>query len=246
MTFAQWMLNRAPQQYLLTLRLLEQTHDKAAYNLLFDQQLSGLLRRVDTPAEHNQLVTMLNFDWMADIERALRMAGFGNETDELAHDIVVKLLVTPGGLFAGWRGQPMEARFRASVRNAIVSLIQKRANRRRLLPTVTMNPSVAYMGEPDDTLVQEFIDFLRRRYGDLAARLFQHKLEGGNTKDLIGDPNLGRPTRHAVKSAVKDIKAATRDYAARSGDPAFIGMVQKAMADEKETAGKRRAAVLNR
>jgi len=146
----------------------------------------------------------------------------------------------------------MEARFRASVKNAIFSAIKKVQTRRRLLPTVSIapgfGPAVAYLGQlPEQAmLVKELLQFLRNRYGELPARVFQHRLTGGNTKDLIGDPNLGRPTRHAVKSAVKDIKAATRDYAARSGDPAFIGMVQKAMADEKETAGKRRAAVLNR
>jgi hypothetical protein len=188
---------------------------------------------------------MLNFDWYGDIERSLKRAGFGRETDEMAHDIVVKLLVSPGGLFAGWKGQPMEARFRASVKNAIFSATKKVQTRRRLLPTVSIapgfGPAVAYSGQPPEQamLVQEFLQFVRGRYGELPARLLQHRLAGGETKDLVGDPNLGRPTRHAVKSAVKDLKTATRDYAARSGDPAFIGMIQKAMAREAATVGKR-------
>jgi len=241
-TFLEWLSSRDVG---LALRLLEQTPDKAAYNQLFAQQLSDLLRRVDKPAERRQLESMLNFDWYGDIERSLKRAAFGRETDEMAHDIVVKLLVSPGGLFAGWKGQPMEARFRASVKNAIFSAIKKVQTRRRLLPTVSIapgfGPAVAYLGQlPEQAmLVKELLQFLRNRYGELPARVFQHRLTGGNTKDLIGDPNLGRPTRHAVKSAVKDLKTATRDYAARSGDPAFIGMIQKAMAREAATVGKR-------
>ncbi len=208
--------------------------------MLFDQQLSDLLSRVDKPAERTQLVAMLNFDWIGDIERALRRAGFGNETDELAHDLVVKLLVTPGGLFAGWRGQPMEARFRASVKNAIVSVIQKRANRRRHFPTVSMHPGVASMGEPDSFMVQEFLDFLRERHGELAAQVFQHRLAGWETRELYGKAG----SRHTIKQAVKDVKTAAREFAV--GDREFQKMVEKAFAGEKETVGRRRATVAAR
>jgi len=159
---------------------------------------------------------------------------------------VVRLLVSPGGLFTGWRGQPLQARFRASVKNAIANIIQKRSTRRRLIPTVSIqpghDPGAAYLGEPP-SLIDEFLDFLRARHGELPARVLQHRLDGGETKDLIGDPNLGRPSRHAVKMAVKDVKAAAHDFAAQSGDPAFVGAVERAMFREKETVGKRRKAV---
>lgn len=79
-------------------------------------------------------------------------------------------------------------------------------------------------------------------HGDLAARVFLHRLHGNDTKELIDDPGLGNPTRHTVKRTVQEIKSAAKDFAARSGDPAFIGMVQTAMAREAETVGKRGAA----
>ncbi len=238
--FLEWL---AARDVGLALRLLEQTHDKAAYNVLFDRQLSDLLRRVRDQDQRNQLEAMLGFDWIGDIEKALQRAGFGRETDEMAHDIVVKLLVSPGGLFAGWKGQPMEARFRASVKNAIFSATKKIQTRRRLLPTVSIapgfDPAVAYLGQLP-SLTDEFLDFLRDRFGELHTRVLQHRLAGGQTRELYGKAG----SRHAIKEAIKDIKMAAREFAA--GDREFQGMVQKAMADEKETVGKRRATMTAR
>ena len=237
--FLEWLASR---DLGLALRLLEQTHDKGAYNALFNQQLENLLRRVEDEDQQKQLGAMLGHDWMGDIHTSLRRAGFGKEADELSHDIVVRLLVKPGGLFAGWKGQPMEGRFRASVRNAITNEIQKRATRRRLLPTVSiqpgLDPAVAYLGEPPQQtlLIRDFVEFLHRSLGELAVRVFLHRLTGGETRELFG--NAG--SRHEIKQAVKDIKAAARDFAARSGDPAFVNMVRRAMGQEAATVGKRR------
>ena len=66
------------------------------------------------------------------------------------------------------------------------------------------------------------------------ARVLQHRLDGGETRELYGKAG----SRHAVKMAVKDIKSAARDFAAQSGDPAFVGAVERAMTREKETVGK--------
>ena len=103
-TFLEFLVTRDVGSCLDALRRLWEQNgfvDKSAYNQLFDRQLADLLRRVNNPAQRNQLEPMLGFDWMGDIERAVRRAGFGNEAGEIAHDIVVKLLVSPGGLFAG-------------------------------------------------------------------------------------------------------------------------------------------------
>jgi hypothetical protein len=244
--FLEWL---AARDLGLALRLLEQTHDKGAYNALFNQQLEDLLRRVQDQGQKKQLRAMLGHDWMGEIHTSLRRAGFGREADELAHDLVVKLLVSPGKLFANWNGQPMEARFRSSVKNAIANVIQKRQTRRRLLPSVPIqpgfDPAMAYMGEPPQQalLIQDFTEFLRNRLGDLGVRVFLHRLHGRETKELFDDPGPGRPTRHRVKQMVKEIKDAARDFAERSGDPAFVNMVQRAMGREAETVGKRRKAV---
>ena len=237
--FLEWLASR---DIGLALRLLEQTNDKGAYNALFNQQLEDLLRRVEDRDQRKQLEAMLGFDWMGDIQTSLRRAGFGKEVDELSHDIVVKLLVSPpGGLFAGWKGQPMEARFRASVKNAIASIIEKRQTRRRLIPTVPiqpgLDPAVAYLGEPPQQtlLIRDFVEFLRRSLGELAVRVFLHRLAGGETRELFGKAG----SRHEIKQVIRDIKGAAREFAERSGDPAFVNMVQRAMGREAATVGKR-------
>jgi hypothetical protein len=236
--FMEWLASRDIR---LAIRLLEQTHDKAAYNQLFSTQLDSLLRRVKDRTQRKQLEAMREFDWMADIEKALRRASFAKESEELGHDIVVKLLVSPGGLFSGWKGQPLLARFRASVKNAIASIIEKRQTRRRLIPTVGFDPAVAYLGAPPPShalLAQEFQDFLRARYGELHARVLHHRLSGGETRELFGRAG----SRYEVKQVIRDIKTAAKDFASRSGDPAFVNMVKRAMAGERETVEKRRKA----
>jgi hypothetical protein len=41
-------------------------------------------------------------------------------------------------LFKGWTGQPLDRRFKASVKNAVLNIVEKRGDRRRLLPTVKL------------------------------------------------------------------------------------------------------------
>ncbi|KKL89004.1 hypothetical protein LCGC14_1919080, partial [marine sediment metagenome] len=89
------------------------------------------------------------------------------------------------------------------------------------------------------SLIDEFLQFLRARHGKLAAHVFQHRLAGGQTRELFGKAG----SRHAIKQAIADIKSAAHDFAAKSGDPALVSMVQRAMSAEKATVGKRRAAV---
>ncbi len=48
----------------------------------------------------------------------------------------MKLLIQPGKLFKGWTGQPLDRRFKASLKNAILNLVEKRRNRSRLIPSV--------------------------------------------------------------------------------------------------------------
>jgi len=85
--------------------------------------------------------------------------------------------------------------------------------------------------------VQEFLDFLRDRYGELAVRVFQHRPAGGQTHELFGKAG----SRHTIEQAVRNIKTAARDFAA--GDPEFHKMVEKAFAGEEAAKEKRRATM---
>lgn len=240
MTFNDWLLNRNPTLYIHALLREQGEFPVQKYNALFDRQLTDLLRGVSDETQHDQLAAHLGKDWTGYIMRSIRGAGFRdeNEIEEETHRLVIKLLLNRKGLFSGWTGQPVEARFRTSVRNQIASVISQRQARRR---TGSLHPDTAFMGDaPDNSLVEEFIVFLRGRYGELAVRVFQHRLSGGETRELFG--KVG--SRHAVKQAVRNIKTAVRDFA--NGDPEFAGMVKKAFAGEKETVGKRRATMAAR
>ena len=241
MNFTDWLLNRAPAYCLLWLR--EQGEFPVQqFNVLFDRQLTDLLRGVADETQHDQLVAHLGRDWVGEIMRSLRRAFQDeNEVEEQTHRLAIKLVMNRKGLFTGWAGQPIEARFRTAVRNHVASVIAQRQSRRRNFPTVSMNPAMASMGEPsDDTLVQDFIEFVWERHGELAASVFQHRLAGGEIRGLFG--RVG--SRHAIKQAVKDVKEAAREFAV--GDLEFQKMVEKAFADEATTTKKRRATMTAR
>ena len=78
------------------------TSTESAYNDLFRQELERLLSRLTDPTQRQHAETMLDFDWTRYIAGAIRRsAGITNqdEIDEKVHEIVIRMLVSPGGLF---------------------------------------------------------------------------------------------------------------------------------------------------
>jgi len=245
-SFPNWLVTQHAE-FALLLRLSEvsELFDRSAFNALFDRQLTGVIQRA-TPEQRQQLKRLRAFDWVGYIDRSLRNAGFqDHDLDEMAQEIVVKLLIQPGQLFRGWKGQPIERRFKASLKNAILNLVEKRRNRRRLIPSV----SIANEFEPgqaaaqhlpaqqqsSDSLLDEFREFLRQQLGPQAVAVFDHRLEGRDTKELVGQNGM---TSYRIKLTVQAIKSAARQFA--QGDPSFLRMVEKAMREEERTVGKRR------
>ena len=233
--------------FALRLRLSEvsELFDRQAFNALFDRELTGVIERA-TPEQRQHLERLRGFDWIGYIDRSLRNAGFrDHDLDELAQEIVVKLLIQPGKLFKGWTGQPLDRRFKASVKNAILNQVEKRRNRRRLLPSVPITnefePGQAAAQhlptkqQSSDTLLDEFREFLRQQLGQQAIAVFDHRLEGRGTKELAGQNGM---TSYRLKMTVQATKSAARQFA--QGDPSFLRMVEKAMREEERTVGKRR------
>lgn len=194
------------------------------------------------------MTELRGFDWGAYIARSLARAGFrGDDVQEHFHEIVVKLLLSPGRLFQGWepsRHGPLDRRFKASVWNAIKNIAEKRKNYRRLM--VSADPSVmahthparsAYSGVLDD-----FRQLVAQRLGALAAAVLDTRLEGGDVKNLVGRIEYGSPTSYAIRREVSAIKELAHRFAAQSGDPAFLAAVERAMAGEAATVAKRVAA----
>ena len=77
----------------------------------------------------------------------------------------------------------------------------------------------------------EIIDLFRRlvkeRLGELALKILDQRLSGGETKELVG---IGTQSAFYVKRAVGDIKLLADRFAFSIGDNSFAQMVSKAMA----------------
>ena len=229
--------------------LLRENFDPAAYDDLFNRELDAVLPMVRNPEDRQRLAS-LRGGWTNYIAACLRNAGFREQGDleERIHDLIVKLLVSPGGLFRGYdAGQhgPLDLRFKRSVANAVKNIVEKEKNRRKFLPAVPLDADTVparRQQEDDGTIIEKFRNMLQTRSGDLAVAVFNARMEGWQMKDLIGLPELSHPSRYVVKRVVQEIKAAARDFAQRSNDPDFLRHVERMMDAEKLTVARRRAA----
>jgi len=249
-TFYEWL----PRANLLArLRLLETyyTFDSAQYDRLFDEELQKVLARTTDPTHRQALERMRGFRWMSYVAVAIKRAGFHDEREihERSHDIAVKLLTST--LFRGFdetRSGPFDLRFRASLRNALLNMIERERNRRRLLPTVPIGRDSepgrwAATEDEDQKIIKDFRDLVRRRLGDLALAVLDVRLAGGETKSVIGRPEFGSPDKNVIKRVVCQIKRLAREYAQRLGDSGFLRDIERATGREAATVGKRRAAM---
>lgn len=203
-------------------------------NRLFRQEIDKLRTRDLSQDLQQELEMLSQRDWVGYIDRSLRRAGFQDELDNLVQDLAVKMLVT-GNLFTGWRGQSsLQARVLVTIRNAISTLIRrKQASLKRSKEIPIDMPEKSSQGS--DSLVDEFKNYLRNELGPVAVTVFDHRLEGGDTKDLIGQQGI--ETSYRLKKIVQEIKEAAKGFASR--DPDFLYMVKKAFENEAKTFKKR-------
>jgi hypothetical protein len=240
----------------LWLLLLHEHFDPAAYDRLFGDQLAALLPTLGDPEDRKQLAAMQGMAWTGYIAACLRNAGFREQgqLEELIHDVVVKLLVSPGGLFRGYderRHGPLDLRFKRSVGNAVRNIAEKEQNRRKYLPSIPGGIGVEDLpthpaANHDPTLVERFRKLLQTRLGDMAVKVFDARLEGRQTKDLVGLPELDSPGRWIVKKAVQEIKALAGEFARSLGDPDFLRRVERLMDAEAATIAQRTATTRRR
>ncbi|HEX5102849.1 MAG TPA: hypothetical protein VFV87_03510 [Pirellulaceae bacterium] len=87
-----------------------------------------------------------------------------------------------------------------------------------------------------DGMIEALRQFLRRRYGEPVLHVFDHRLAGNEVRELVGPGTTG----YAVKEAVKQIKAAAREFAAN--DPELASMIDRAFRSEAETVARRFSA----
>ena len=207
---------------------------KQKINDLFIKEIDQLIRqRPNDPEDLRELRAM---DLVSYIDAALRRSGFqDHDRDELVNEIVTKLLM--GRFFRGWHGGSIVARFKASVRNHIATLAVRTSRYRRRSGDLPVD--VPARKQDIDDLVHEFRAWLRLRYGGTAQQVFDHRLAGGDSKELIGIPGI--ETSYKLKKIVQQIKEAAREYGSK--DPEFLSMVERAFAQESETMARRFKAV---
>ena len=208
--------------------------DREGFNRLFKNEIQKLISKTDDPEQQRQLIRFQSMDYVGYIDRSLRSAGFGEDSlDENVSEVIQHLVM--GKFFKNWKGQPIEGRFKLSVRNAILNLVQKRNQKRKRYP----NADIQAMGLPapekglSQTLVDEFRDYLRLRAGDEAVQILDARLSNVRMKDLSSE--FGSSYR--VKEIVKVLKQTAAEFAA--DDPEYFELVRKAMEEDSEKVGKR-------
>lgn len=231
------------------------------YNKLFDDELEKI--SASSPEHRDALERMRGFNWVGYIAQSLRNAGYRDqrEVQERTHDIVVKLLT--GGLFTNYdenRHGPLDKRFKRACGNACRNMVEKDRNRRRFIPSIAIGhefepggvtaddvPDRAVAGRHDDErVIDDFRQLVRSRLGELGLAVLQARMDGQETKSLVGREDLGRPGRFVIKRIVQEIKALAREHALAVDDPGFAADVERAFQRESETVAKRKASTAAR
>jgi hypothetical protein len=250
--FTHWLTFRDTST-LLRLRLLEAAEwfNPSDYNPLFDSELAKVIARIHDPNLRRQ-VSELKIDWANYIVRSLQRSGFkDDDVQEHFHAIVVRLLVSPGGLFARWepgKHGPLERRFRTSVWNSIRNVAEKARNRRRWMTTADPAAMAGqFVGrQPYSDVVDQFRSLVAQRLGKLAAAILDAKLSGSDAKNLVGKIEIGTPSAYLIKREIRDIKELAYEFGQQTGDQVFLNKLATAMDSERATVIKRQQAVAAR
>jgi len=235
-SFNNWLASDT--DYLLHLLEVSTEFPRMELNELFDRQINRLLRQVQQPEVRRSLEKSRGFDWVAYIAKSLRNANLPHhEIDAETQGIVVKLLVHPGTLFRGWHDQPILARFKVAVRNAVLNRLEKCNRRRRWFPHVSPEDvEMAMHSAPgDEEILEKFRAEVQKQLGTLALAVLDARLDGLDVKSLVGNPDVMSPSAYQVKKAVQEIKA----LPARFGDEQFQAQVQRMMNAEQQTLARR-------
>lgn len=235
-TFTNWIT--ADTEALLRLLEVSSEFPHTQINDLFTRQIDQLRHHVP-PDRQRELEAARNFDIVGYIAKSLKNAGFqDHDIDPLVQDIIVRLLVDPGNLVRGWRGQPFMPRTKVAIRNAVLNLAEKRQRRRRWFLHVTpedMDVSLHAAPDGNDETIERFRKEVQDQLGNLALAVLDARLDGVDVKSLVGMPELTSPSSYQIKKAVQEIKALAQQF----GDEHFQAMVARAMAGEKQTLARR-------
>jgi hypothetical protein len=235
-SFADYLWQRMPTPKLATLVFeVTELFPKEQINRLFRRETEKLLQATNDQEQTSDLLSFRDIDHVAYIDRSVRNAGFRDpDIDPLVQDLVVKLLM--GSLFTKYVGQPMVPRFKVAVTNAIRTMATKRNRiKKRFHPLEDDVPQQQVEPEQADDLLIKFRHHLRNAVGSAGLMVLDQRLNGADTKDLIGKQGL--ETSYRVKQVVGQVKDALKTFS--KDMPEFQNMVQRALEDEANTLRKR-------
>jgi hypothetical protein len=229
--FIRYLVTRKPAFLLEVSELFR----REQFNDYWREQIDRLLPSVTDEDLQADLLALRQMDLVGYVDSSLRRVGLpADDLDEGVSQVVIHLLISPGKLISGWkREQPLSFRLKAAVKNAAITLGQRHAirrKRRRELPA----DLPARAAPQDDTVIEQFRRWLRERLGDEAVRVFDQRLEGLDTKALVGSHGM---TSYRVKALVNAIKAAAVAWG--QSDPEFLARVQRLMGEEAGTMARR-------
>jgi len=228
-SFYAYLIRELPNADLLEITEL---FPKSQIQDLFIKEIDELLRDLPPGESREDLQRFRDIDIVQYIDGSLRRAGFQDfERDELVSSIVTKLLM--GNFFKGFRQGSLVARFKTSVSNAIATLVTRRSRQRKRSHELPGN--VASRPAASDATTNHFRSWLRLRYGAVHDRVVYHRLDGGDTRELLGSPGL--ETSYKLKKVVREIKEAVRAFA--RNDPELLQMVVQAFSNEDVTMRRR-------
>lgn len=217
--------------------LARENFTPSQYNTLFHQEIEALLPKLKDAKQRQHVEGLRDFDFTGYILASLRNAGFqGQEAEDRAHEIVVRLLVAPGNLFRGYdeaRHGPLIARYKVAVKNGIRNIVAKERNQRHadgLFPPF----AIRWLPEQDGDLIFDFRLFVRDRLGGLGAAVFDARMAGNPLKPLVGAADLGRPTAYLIKTMVRRLKRLAVEFGQAHGSPEFVNRVEAAIDKEAQ------------
>lgn len=227
--------------YLLDHRPLNEITElfpRQSMNQLVQGEIAKVIPQIEDPEIRSDLERLYQMDFSGYADRSLRAAGFRDpDLDGLVNDILVKLVVTPGGLVSRWRRDaPLSFRFKRAVKNAVTTLGERASRRRRQVREMPDDLIARERPRDEDDLISDFRRWLEDEHGAAHRIVLDARLAGEDIKNLAGTAT-GIPSSYALKRIVQQIKASAVRWAGT--DPAFQAKVQKLMDAEQATLTKR-------
>jgi len=226
--------------YLLTHRPLNELTElfpRQALNGVVRRDIEEVIPQVEDPEIRSDLERLYQMDFSAYIDRSLRAVGFRDpQLDELVHDILVKLVVSPGGLVSRWKKDaPLSFRFKRAVKNAVTTLAERQAKRRRRFTPLPDDELQEKQPQSNEDLINDFTRWIKKTLGPSAVAVFLARLAGQDIKDLVGTDGI--PSMFRLKTIARAIKASAMDWAGT--DPVFQEKIRRLMDAERLTVAKR-------